>query len=174
MGQCLGLGHCLGLVPLTEATPDHPIVDTLVAKPNSDWNRYIQKNSKLIKALNTWAIDEFHDLKYDSSQEQIIEIERRCKIKLDEEWNKFGFYLKHKEMVFKLCTWQSIVISVQKSLKNRQNLTCSQNLGALVGENDGILRIHLCVNYLYSGINSTACCREEIMIVLESRCRYLF
>ena len=95
-----------------------------------DFVRFYAKNFELKEALYQWVCDEFH-LDRDSNKESdpkalTIEIEKKCRDKLEEEWVKFSFYPQKQESVYKTCVLFSMVCLAIENLKiyeNSQGLT---------------------------------------------------
>jgi predicted transposase YbfD/YdcC len=107
--------------PYTPASISDRLIST-----NPEFLRYRKKNAALIEALRKWANDEFQPDRYSNKKSDPealkIEIEKKCRDKVEDEWVKFSAYPQKKESWYKSFTLYSMVDVAQDNLKLHQYL----------------------------------------------------
>ena len=96
------------------------ISDRLICT-DPDFVRFYAKNSELSEALFLWTRDEFHldrySIKKSDPEALTIEIEKKCRESLENEWVNFRFYPQKQESVYKNCILFSMVGLAKDNLK---------------------------------------------------------
>ncbi len=107
--------------PYTPASISDRLIST-----DPEFLRYSKKNAALIDALCNWANDEFQPDRYSNQQSDPealkIEIEKKCRDKVANEWVKFSSYPQKKESRYKSFTLFYMVDVAQDNLKLHQYL----------------------------------------------------
>ena len=102
--------------PYTPASISDRLIST-----NPEFLRYSKNNAALIDALCNWANDEFQPDRYSNQQSDPealkIEIEKKCRDKVANEWVKFSAYPQKKESRYKSFTLFYMVDVAQDNFK---------------------------------------------------------